>query len=265
MGFNTWNVFRCDGYTAAAILGVADDMVRLGLLDLGYTYLNIDDCWSSQLAADGSLVPDPIAFPDGIAAVADAVHARGLKLGIYSDRGMLTCAGRPASGGKEVQHARQFASWGIDYLKYDSCWASNRHAVAFEAYGRMRDALNATGRPILFSLCGWNSWYAPEGDRLGNSWRIAPDTDEWANIYIAVRTNEGLAEARRRSTARAAACGAAACRATADPRGVPRAVCQAGRLQRPRHAGGLQSHRAGPPDPRAGAEPVAEARVDWVV
>ena len=168
MGFNTWNVFRCGGVTAAAVVGVADRMVELGLVELGYTYLNIDDCWSNALAPDGSLVADPVAFPDGIRAVADAVHSRGLKLGIYSDRGLMTCAGRPASGGREAQHARQLASWGVDYLKYDSCWASNRHATAFEEYGRMRDALNATGRPILFSLCGWNAWYAPVGDQLGN-------------------------------------------------------------------------------------------------
>jgi len=192
MGFNTWNVFRCGGVTAAAIEAVADHMLKLGLVELGYTYLNIDDCWSTDLAADGALVADPVAFPGGIGAVADAVHARGLKLGIYSDRGMLTCAGRPASGGREQLHARQFAEWGIDYLKYDSCWASNRHATAFEQYGRMRDALNATGRPILFSLCGWNAWYAPRGSSLGNSWRVAPDTDEWSNVYVAVRTNERL-------------------------------------------------------------------------
>lgn len=263
VGFNTWNVFRCGGVTAEAIMSVADKMVELGLADLGYKYLNIDDCWATAIGPDGGLVADPKAFPDGIRAVADAVHAKGLRLGIYGDRGSMTCASRPGSGGRERVHARQFAEWGIDYLKYDSCWASSRHDTAFDEYGRMRDALNATGRPILFSLCGWNAWYAPMGDHLGNSWRIAPqlasksagwprvehrllappggskcshrpsalrsaapapwklgaasdawlrslprqdedlpppsdrqapDTDEWANVYVAVRTNEALAK-----------------------------------------------------------------------
>ena len=190
VGFNTWNVFRCGGLTAAAMVDAADRLNELGLASLGYTYLNIDDCWATALTADGLLVADPKGFPDGVRAVADAVHARGLKLGIYSCRGWLTCAGRPASGGREAQHARQFAEWGVDYLKYDSCYGLA--SAAFERYGAMRDALNSTGRPILFSLCGWNAWYAPRGASLGNSWRIAPDTDEWANVYVAARTNEAL-------------------------------------------------------------------------
>ena len=193
MGFNTWNVFRCGGVSGAAIVEVADNLTRLGLARLGYTYVNIDDCWSTgSLDADGALVAEPGAFPGGITAVAEEVHARGLKLGIYSDRGFRTCAGYPGSGGHEALHARQLAAWGVDYLKYDSCYASNAHETAFQQYGAMRDALNATGRPVLFSLCGWNAWYAPLGDDLGHTWRIAPDVDEWANVYVATRTNEEL-------------------------------------------------------------------------
>jgi len=120
------------------------------------------------------------------------VHSKGLLFGIYGDRGWKTCAFRPGSRGHEQTHAQQFATWGVDYLKHDSCWASNDHETAFGEYAAMRDALNSTGRPILYSLCGWNAWYAEAGERLANSWRIAADCDEWANVYVAVRTNEAL-------------------------------------------------------------------------
>lgn len=192
MGYNTWNDLRCEGITAAAVTSLADAMVDLGLADLGYKYLNVDDCWATDTTGSGELVPDPAAFPDGMAALVDRVHDRGLSFGLYGDRGWKTCAFRPGSGGLEAVHAAQLAGWGVDYLKYDSCWASNDHEVAFAEYAAMRDALNSTGRPVLFSLCGWNAWYAPAGAALANSWRIAADCDEWANVYVAVRTNEAL-------------------------------------------------------------------------
>lgn len=193
MGYNTWNDLRCEGVTAHAIRERADALVILGLRELGYVYLNIDDCWAIAIDAEGRLIEDPKAFPEGLRAVADYVHGLGLKLGLYADRGFKTCAFRPGSGGHELVHAQQFASWGVDYLKYDSCYASSFHETAFAEYAAMRDALNASGRPILFSLCGWNAWYAPMGTELGHSWRIAPDCDEWANVYVAIRTNERLA------------------------------------------------------------------------
>lgn len=197
MGYNTWNDVRCDGkaLTAQRILSLADRLISSGLQQRGFVYLNIDDCWmADHLDVDGGLIAKPASFPNGgIKAIADGLHARGLKLGLYSSRGFLTCAGLPASAGHERRHARQFADWGVDYLKYDSCYASQDHEVAFAQYKRMRDALNATGRPILFSLSGWNAWYARyPGSALGNSWRIAADCDTWANVYLAIRTNEHL-------------------------------------------------------------------------
>jgi alpha-galactosidase len=194
MGYNTWNDFRCGSdLNASAVRSIADAMVSWGLAAKGYKYLNIDDCWTeSQLSADGRLVELSAAFPEGVGALASYVHSKGLKFGLYADRGWKTCAFGPGSGGNERLHASQLAEWGVDYLKHDSCWASSEPEKAFRAYGIMRDALNATGRPILYSLCGWNAWYAPMGQSLANSWRIAPDCDEWANIYIAIRTNEQL-------------------------------------------------------------------------
>jgi len=197
MGYNTWNDFRCNGITAQHVTEVADKIVALGLSAVGYEYVNIDDCWAVSRGSDGRLVADPTAFPNGIKAVADYVHSKGLKFGIYTDRGPRTCAGRPASAGYESIDAQTFADWGVDYLKEDSCYATQDHGVAFHEYGLMRDALNKTGRHIYFSLCGWNAWYAPDGWSLGNSWRIAGDCNEWPSIYNAIRTNEGLTQYAR--------------------------------------------------------------------
>lgn len=194
MGYNTWNDFRCGSdLNASSVRALADAMVSLGLAAKGYTYLNVDDCWTEpELSPEGRLVELSAAFPEGIGALASYVHSKGLKFGLYADRGWKTCAFRPGSGGNERLHASQLAEWGVDYLKHDSCWASSQPEKAFRAYALMRDALNATGRPILYSLCGWNAWYAPMGESLANSWRMAPDCDEWANVYIAIRTNERL-------------------------------------------------------------------------
>ena len=168
-------------------------MVSEGLAALGYTYLNVDDCWSAGRDAAGRLVPDPKAFPQGMKPLVDYVHSKGLRFGIYADRGDATCAGYEGSLGHEAVDAQTWADWGVDYLKEDSCFASTDHATAFAQYDSMRRALNATGRPIFLSLCGWNAWYAPRGAGLGNSWRIAGDADDWPHIYAAARTNEALA------------------------------------------------------------------------
>ena len=142
--------------------------------DAGYQYINIDDCWQGQRDAQGFIQPDPKKFPSGMKALADYVHSRGLKLGIYSDVGYKTCGGRPASRGHEFQDAQSYAQWGMDYLKYDWCNAEGLKAEG--AYTTMRDALYAAGWPILFSLCEWGDnkpWLWAKD--VGNSWRTTGD------------------------------------------------------------------------------------------
>ncbi len=173
MGWSSWNKFQCN-IDEDIIKSIADAMVSSGLKDAGYTYVNIDDCWHGKRDADGFIQADPKHFPHGIKALADYVHSRGLKLGIYSDAGSETCAGRPGSLGHEYQDALQYARWGIDYLKYDWCNTTNINAQG--AYQLMRDALQAAGRPIFFSMCEWGDnhpWRWAKG--IGDSWRIGPD------------------------------------------------------------------------------------------
>ena len=173
MGWSSWNKFQ-GNIDENIIKSIADAMVSSGLKDAGYTYINIDDCWHGKRDADGFIQADPKHFPNGIKALADYVHARGLKLGIYSDAGKETCAGRPGSLGHEYQDALQYARWGIDYLKYDWCNTTNINAKG--AYQLMRDALQAAGRPIFFSMCEWGDnhpWRWAKG--IGDSWRIGPD------------------------------------------------------------------------------------------
>ncbi len=173
MGWSSWNNFQ-GNINEDIIKSIADAMVASGLKDAGYTYINIDDCWHGKRDADGFIQADPKHFPHGIKALADYVHSRGLKLGIYSDAGSETCAGRPGSLGHEYQDALQYARWEVDYLKYDWCNTTNVNAQG--AYQLMRDALQATGRPIFFSMCEWGDnhpWRWAKG--IGDSWRIGPD------------------------------------------------------------------------------------------
>jgi len=120
MGWNSWNKFGCD-INEKVIRGAADAMVASGMKDAGYQYVVIDDCWHGARDAHGDIQPDPTRFPSGIKALADYIHAKGLKFGIYSDVGDKTCGGRPGSRGHEYQDAAQYAAWGVDYLKYDWC------------------------------------------------------------------------------------------------------------------------------------------------
>src|SRR3954453_9783637 len=123
MGFNNWNSTQCKAdFNETMIKGIADIFVSKGLKDAGYTYVNIDDCWAlpSRNSA-GNLVPDPARFPGGIKALADYVHAKGLKFGIYTSAGTKTCQNRPGTFGHEEQDARTYASWGVDYVKEDWC------------------------------------------------------------------------------------------------------------------------------------------------
>ena len=120
MGWNSWNKFACN-VDEQLIREIADAMVSSGMRDAGYTYINIDDCWHGDRDSLGFIHPDPKRFPSGMKALADYIHAKGLKMGIYSDAGSQTCGGRPGSRGYEFQDAKTYASWGVDYLKYDWC------------------------------------------------------------------------------------------------------------------------------------------------
>jgi alpha-galactosidase len=192
MGWNSWNKFGCD-IDEDLIRQTADAMVSTGMRDAGYTYLNIDDCWMApQRDADGNLQPDPQRFPHGIEALADYAHERGLKLGIYSSAGTATCQGLPASLDHETADARSFASWGVDYLKYDNC--NNQGRPALERYQAMSDALRATGRPIVLSICEWGSnepwnWAA----QYGELWRTTGDiNDSWGSVLGILDQQVGL-------------------------------------------------------------------------
>jgi alpha-galactosidase len=190
MGWNSWNEFH-GGISETLIDSVADAFVSAGLKDAGYTYVNIDDTWSNKAgrASDGSLQADPTKFPDGISAVADHVHAAGLKLGIYGDRGTATCGGYPGSQGYETQDAGSFASWGVDYLKYDNCNATLDVKTQYQA---MATALMTTGRPFVFSLCAWQ--FYQWGVTTGNLWRTTGDiSDLWSSIYANLMNNRSYA------------------------------------------------------------------------
>jgi len=182
MGWNSWNFFACN-INETVIKETADALVSSCLADLGYIHVNIDDCWSNLLRdSKGQLVPHPETFPSGIKLLADYVHSKGLKLGIYSDAGVFTCQVRPGSLFHEKDDADIFASWGVDYLKYDNCF--NLGIKPIERYPPMRDALNATGRSIFYSLCEWGvddpALWAKE---VGNSWRTTDDiNDTWASM-----------------------------------------------------------------------------------
>ena len=196
MGWNSWNKFagRIDD---ATVRGIADAMARSGMKDAGYVYINIDDTWESGRDAQGNIQTNK-KFPD-MKALADYVHKKGLKLGIYSSPGPDTCAGYEGSYGHEDQDARTYAAWGIDYLKYDWCGARNLYTDEEmpAIYQKMGDALLKTGRPIVYSLCQYGrldvwKWGADVG---GNLWRTTGDIrDTWDSMTgIGFRQN-ALAE-----------------------------------------------------------------------
>ncbi|MGW1563896.1 NPCBM/NEW2 domain-containing protein [Streptomyces sp. NPDC002144] len=197
MGFNNWNSTHCRAdFNESMIKGIADIFVEKGLKDAGYQYVNLDDCWAlPNRDANGRLVPDPVRFPNGIKAVADYVHSKGLELGIYTSAGTKTCnsAGFPGALGHEYSDAQQFADWGVDYLKYDNC--NNQGVDAKLRYTTMRDALRATGRPIVYSICEWGQnkpweWAAD----VGHLWRTTGDiSDNWGSMLGILKKNLPLA------------------------------------------------------------------------
>ncbi|CAL1406118.1 unnamed protein product [Linum trigynum] len=183
MGWNTYNHFHWT-ISEKIIRETADAMVSSGLAALGYQYINLDDAWAErQRDSAGNLVANATTFPAGIKGLADYVHAKGLKLGIYSDAGNLTCSKlQPGSLGYEEQDAKTFASWEIDFLKYDNCHTDGTSPQV--RYPIMSKALLKTGRPIFFSLCEWGvedpaTW----GPGVGNSWRTTGDiADNWERM-----------------------------------------------------------------------------------
>jgi alpha-galactosidase len=184
MGWNSWNLFagRIDDQTVRTM---ADAMVSSGMKDAGYVYVNIDDTWEGVRDAQGNLQSNH-KFPD-MKALAEYVHSKGLKLGIYSSPGPRTCAGYPASYAHEAQDAQTFAAWGVDYLKYDWCSASHIYTNddLQPIYQLMGDALRATGRPIIYSLCEYGTGSVEKwgADVSGNLWRTTGDIrDEWASM-----------------------------------------------------------------------------------
>lgn len=173
MGWNSWNKFACN-IDENLIKEMADAMVSSGMKDAGYTYINIDDCWHGERDANGFITADPKRFPNGIKAVADYVHSKGLKIGLYSDAGSMTCGGRPGSRGYEFQDAQKYAEWGIDYLKYD--WCNTEGLKAEGAYKTITAALKKAGRPILLSICEWGDNQPWEwAESVGHSWRTTGD------------------------------------------------------------------------------------------
>lgn len=153
MGWNSWNTFGSK-INEQLIMEMADQIVEEGYRDAGYEYVIIDDCWSLKERVEGKLAADPALFPHGMKYLSDYIHSKGLKFGMYSCAGFLTCAGYPSSYGYEYQDAKQFAEWGVDYLKYDFC-NFPASGNARNAYLTMAMALRNSGREILFAACNW--------------------------------------------------------------------------------------------------------------
>ena len=171
-GWNAWFALH-KAVNESGIRQTAKALVDLGLADAGFTFVNVDDGWQGSRSADGRITSDNRTFPSGIAALALYVHSLNLSFGIYTDRGTSTCGGRPGSRGHEKLDAETYASWGIDYVKSDSCSATHSHHEALSEYATLGEALSATGRPIFYSGCGWMKWYAAGG--AAHAWRVGPD------------------------------------------------------------------------------------------
>ncbi len=185
MGWNSWNRFGCN-VSDKLIRGVADAIVASGMRDAGYQYVNVDDCWQVARTGAGQIIADSVRFPAGIKALADYVHGKGLKFGLYTDAGRKTCEGRPGSYGFEKIDARTYAAWGVDFIKVDWCNAEGLDART--QYALMRDALAASGRPIVFSICEWGRNRPHEwAPGVGQLWRTTGDiSDTWSSMLANV-------------------------------------------------------------------------------
>ena len=193
MGWNSWNKFACN-VSEKLIMQMADEMVSSGMQDAGYQYIVIDDCWQVDRDENGEIVVDKDRFPHGMKYVADYVHSKGLKFGIYSCAGSKTCAGRPGGRGHEFQDARTYASYGVDYLKYDWCNTTTQEAKS--SYSTMRDGLFAAKRPIVFSLCEWGTAKPWEwAKEVGHLWRTTGDiVDRWDSMIDILDKEKDLAK-----------------------------------------------------------------------
>ena len=189
MGWNSWNHFA-EHTNDKTVRETADALVSTGLRDAGYVYLNIDDTWEGQRDTNGFIQSNE-KFPD-MKSLADYVHSKGLKLGIYSSPGPKTCAGYEGSLGHEEQDAQTYAKWGIDYLKYDWCQSSGSRDQMLAAYTKMRDALKKTGRPIILSLCeyGWNKVWEWGPSVGGNLWRTTGDITDQYRVMAEIGFNQ---------------------------------------------------------------------------
>lgn len=194
MGWNSWNHFGCN-IDEALIRTMANALVSSGMRDAGYQYVVVDDCWQGQRDRQGVIRADQQRFPSGMAALAAYVHARGLKFGLYTDAGRATCMGRPGSLGHEWQDVATYAAWGVDYVKVDWCAAEGLDART--QFALFRDALAATGRPIMFSICTQgqqNPW--EWGRDMGQLWRTTGDiADRWPTVLRIIRENAARAYA----------------------------------------------------------------------
>eukprot|EP01117_Protostelium_nocturnum_P015908 TRINITY_DN6201_c0_g2_i1.p2 TRINITY_DN6201_c0_g2~~TRINITY_DN6201_c0_g2_i1.p2 ORF type:complete len:417 (-),score=126.61 TRINITY_DN6201_c0_g2_i1:2071-3231(-) len=194
MGWNSWNKFAC-AVNETVMKQTIDTFVALKLSSFGYEYINVDDCWAAMERDDnGNIMSDPKTFPSGMKALADYAHSKGLKFGLYSDSGLKTCQRRPGSLGYEQLDARSYASWGIDYLKYDNCW--NQNLPVRPRYEAMAKALQEAGNKIFFSLCEWGTdspaiW----GPKIANSWRSTGDiADNWNQMLLNILINDAGAD-----------------------------------------------------------------------
>ncbi len=189
MGWNSWNHFA-ERVDDKAVRAAADAMVASGMKDAGYVYVNIDDTWEGKRDAQGFIQSNE-KFPD-MKALADYVHSKGLKLGIYSSPAAKTCAGYEGSLGHEEQDAATYAKWGVDYLKYDWCQSSGTRQEMIAAYTKMREALRKTGRPIVLSLCeyGWNKVWEWGPSVGGNLWRTTGDISDEYRVMAEIGFNQ---------------------------------------------------------------------------
>ncbi|GAA4291109.1 glycoside hydrolase family 27 protein [Aestuariibaculum suncheonense] len=191
MGWNSWNKYGCD-VDEKLIMKMADEIVNSGMQEVGYEYVVIDDCWQVGRSEDGEIIVDKERFPSGMKKLADYIHSKGLKFGIYSCAGTETCQERPGSRGYEFQDARTYARWEVDFLKHDWCNTSTQNAQA--SYSIMRDALFAAGRPIVFSICEWGKSEPWEwGKDVGHLWRTTGDIrDSWESMISIVDKEKDL-------------------------------------------------------------------------